>query len=86
MLIGFNFKRGLLVLLFAVAMLPTSAQAITTEVAKKCNVLLAKQFPPRQSANPAAGSSKGSAQDQRDYFKKCVDNGGNPPEGNADKK
>ena len=55
----------------------THASAITVEVAKKCNVLLEKQFPPRQAGNPAAGSAKGSSQDQRDFFKKCVDNGGN---------
>src|SRR5690348_9782631 len=61
----------------AIVMLPTGASAITAEVAKKCNVLLEKAFPPRQPGNPAAGSSKGTAQDQRSYFKKCVDNGGN---------
>jgi len=64
---------------------PTGAQAITADVAKKCNLLMEKQFPPRQPGNPAAGSSKGSAKDQRDYFKKCVDNGGNM-DGAADKK
>lgn len=32
---------------------------------------------PRQPANPAAGSAKGSGQVQREFFKKCVDNGGN---------
>jgi hypothetical protein len=86
MLTDRRFRQGAMVLLFATAALqPMSANAITVEVAKKCNVLLAKQFPPRQGGNPAAGSSKGSAQDQRDYFKKCVDSGGNP-DGNADKK
>jgi hypothetical protein len=80
-----KFKWGTLAVLAAVALQPTRAQAITVEVAKKCNVLLAKQFPPRQAGNPAAGSSKGSAKDQRDYFKKCVDNGGNV-DGAAEKK
>jgi hypothetical protein len=80
-----KFKWGTLAVLAAVASQPTRAQAITVEVAKKCNVLLAKQFPPRQAGNPAAGSSKGSAKDQRDYFKKCVDNGGNV-DGAAEKK
>ena len=32
---------------------------------------------PRQAGNPAAGSAKGSSQDEREFFKKCVDNGGN---------
>ncbi|MFT4115662.1 hypothetical protein [Bradyrhizobium sp.] len=61
----------------ATLMLPTNASAITVEVAKKCNGLVEKQFPPRQPANPAAGSAKGSGQAQREFFKKCVDNGGN---------
>jgi len=75
---GWRFKGILFALLMlATASLPRDASAITADVAKKCNLLLAKQFPPRQPGNPAAGSSKGSSQDQRDYFKKCVDNGGN---------
>jgi hypothetical protein len=58
-------------------LLPTNAEAITVEVAKKCNALVAKQFPPRELGNPAAGSAKGSGLAERNYFKKCVDNGGN---------
>ena len=58
-------------------MAAVEASAITAEVAKKCNVLLSKEFPPREPGNPAAGSKKGTAQTQRDYFKKCVANGGN---------
>ena len=86
MLVDHKFKWGAgIVLLAAVALQPTGAQAITADVAKKCNLLMEKQFPPRQPGNPAAGSSKGSAKDQRDYFKKCVDNGGNM-DGTADKK
>lgn len=65
------------VLLAVTALFPTQASAITVEVAKKCNALLAKQFPPRQSANPAAGSTKGSGEEQRDFFKKCVASDGN---------
>jgi hypothetical protein len=60
-----------------VGLMPVSASAITAEVAKKCNALLAKEFPPREPGNPAAGSTKGTAQSQRDYFNKCVANGGN---------
>src|SRR6516164_11404440 len=40
--------------LAAAALLPTGVGAITAEVAKKCNLLLQKQFPPRQADNPAA--------------------------------
>ena len=86
MLVDHKFKWGAgIVLLAAIALQPTGAQAITADVAKKCNLLREQQFPPRQPGNPAAGSSKGSAKDQRDYFKKCVDNGGNV-DGAADKK
>jgi hypothetical protein len=75
---GWKFKGMLFApLILPAALAPNGASAITVEVAKKCNVLLEKQFPPRQPGNPAAGSSKGSSQDQRDFFKKCVDNGGN---------
>lgn len=54
-----------------------SASAITVEVAKKCDALTNKAFPPKQIGNPASGSAKGTAQVQRDYFNKCVSNGGN---------
>jgi hypothetical protein len=57
-------------------LMPTDAGAISVDVAKKCNALLAKQFPPIEPGNPAAGSAKGNGQAERDYFKKCVDNGG----------
>jgi hypothetical protein len=53
------------------------AAAITVEVAKKCNALTAKAFPPREIGNPAAGYAKGSVQDQHAYFSKCIANGGN---------
>ncbi len=66
------------------ALLPTSASAISVEVAKKCNILVAKEFPPRQAGNPAAGSAKGSGLAQREFFNKCVENGGNM-ETSADK-
>ena len=75
---NWNFKSAAVALVFmAAALMPTGVRAIDVEVAKKCNALLAKEFPPRQAGNPAAGSAKGSGLDQRNYFKKCVDNGGN---------
>jgi len=80
-----KFRMILLaVLLATTAFLPTRASAITLEVARKCNALLAKQFPPREPANPAAGSAKGSGQQERDFFKKCVENDGKM-DGTADK-
>jgi hypothetical protein len=66
-----------LALIFATfASIPGPASAITAEVARKCNALTARQFPPREPGNPAAGSTKGSGRAQYDYFNKCVANGG----------
>jgi hypothetical protein len=61
---------------FAMGSIPDRASAITAELAKKCNALTAKQFPPREPGNPAAGSTKGSGRSQHEYFNKCVANGG----------
>ena len=61
----------------ATIVLPTAAKAVTADVAKKCSALMAKEFPPREPGNPAAGSAKGNGQAARDYYKKCVDNDGN---------
>jgi hypothetical protein len=54
-----------------------SVSAVTAELAKKCEALTAKAFPPREVGNPAAGSAKGTGLAERDYFNKCVTNGGN---------
>lgn len=70
-------KTAIVLLIAAAGLAPTGASAVTVEVAKKCSALMEKEFPPRQSGNPAAGSAKGSSQVQRDYFNKCVTNGGN---------
>jgi hypothetical protein len=56
--------------------IPTDAYAVTAEVARACDALVAKTFPPRVVGNPAAGSAKGTAKDQQDFFRKCVANGG----------
>jgi hypothetical protein len=82
--VKWKFRGGLFtLLLLAAALVPNAASAISAEVAKQCNVLLGKQFPPRQAGNPAAGSAKGNAQAERDYFKKCVDNGGKMDDASA---
>jgi len=52
------------------------AHAISAQVARACDALVAKAFPPRQKGNPASGSAIGNAKDQRDYFNKCLANGG----------
>jgi hypothetical protein len=61
----------------SVASATNNASAVTAEVAKKCSVLAANEFPPRVIGNPAAGRARGTPQDQRDYFNSCVASGGN---------
>ncbi|TMJ82458.1 MAG: hypothetical protein E6G76_23505 [Alphaproteobacteria bacterium] len=53
-----------------------SASAISGAVGRKCAALTAKAFPPRVPGIPAAGLAKGTVQDERAYFNKCVANGG----------
>jgi hypothetical protein len=73
-----QFKGAIFVAVFlAACSISDAARAVSVEVAKKCNVLTAKAFPPREIGNPAAGSAKGTAQTQREYFNKCVANEGN---------
>jgi len=62
-----------------------SALAITAEVARKCGALADLAYPPREPGNPAAGHLNGTSQDVRDYFNKCVIDGGKVPDGQAPK-
>jgi hypothetical protein len=73
--------------LIGLSYLPTaqSASAVSAEVAKKCGALTDTAYPFRAPGNPAAGRTLGTAQDVRDYYNKCVANGGNVP-GQAPKK
>jgi hypothetical protein len=71
------------VFFIAVGPMATGASAITAELAKSCEILTAKAFPPRQEGNPAAGSAKGTAQSQRAYYNKCVANGGKVDDGGS---
>ena len=64
----------------AIGLVSGSASAITVELARKCNAMVATVFPPRVPGNPAAGSEKGSGRQMQDYFKKCVENQGKMPE------
>jgi hypothetical protein len=75
-MVKLEFRWILLALFLGTGLLTNPAAAITVEVAKKCNLLVAKAFPPVQPGNPAAGS-KGKSPDAQAYFRKCVDNGGN---------
>jgi hypothetical protein len=65
---------GVALALFALLALLTlhPATAITAELAKKCDALVATAFPPRQLGNPAAGNAKGNSKAQRDYYRQCV--------------
>jgi hypothetical protein len=54
-----------------------AASAVTAEVARKCDILTAKAFPPRVPGNPAAGLVHGTGREASEYFRKCVDNAGN---------
>ena len=74
-----NLKFGCALLALAciaLSLIPGSVSAITSEVARKCRILTATEFPPRTPGNPAAGSTKGSGREQYEYFNKCVANGG----------
>jgi len=46
------------------------------ELARKCDALTAKAFPPVEPGNPAAGSTKGSGLEAQSYFRKCIANDG----------
>jgi hypothetical protein len=73
-----KFAGALVVLVYiVVGPMTNRASAVSVEVAKKCNALAAKAFPPRVTGNPAAGSAEGNGRAKQDYFNKCVANGGN---------
>jgi hypothetical protein len=77
-----KLKYGtVLVTLICISYLLTAqnACAVSVEVAKKCRALTDTAYPFRVPGNPAAGRTLGTAQDVRDYFNKCVANGGNVP-------
>ncbi|MGY4478074.1 hypothetical protein [Bradyrhizobium sp. USDA 3364] len=69
---GFAMAAAVMVVSSAIA----PAHAIDVQVARACDALVAKAFPPRQPGNPASSSASGNAKVQRDYFNKCVANGG----------
>jgi hypothetical protein len=55
----------------------SSASVVTAEVAKRCEALTAKAYPPLVPGNPAAGTAKGTGPAERKYYSNCVENGGN---------
>ncbi len=60
-----------------VGAMTVGASAETVEVARKCDALTAKAYPPRVIGNPAAGSAYGTGLSEHNYYQKCVANGGN---------
>ena len=74
-----KLKRTALVTLICLAhsLMARNALAITAELAKKCGALTEMVYPLRVPGNPAAGRTRGTAQEVRDYFNKCVASGGN---------
>jgi hypothetical protein len=54
----------------------TNASAETVEVARKCDALTAKAYPPQVIGNPAAGSAYGTGLTEQAYYQKCVAKGG----------
>ncbi len=78
MLVNLKFGSALVAsICIALGPMTNSASAVTAEVAKKCEALTTKAYPPRAVGNPAAGSAKGTGRAERDYFNKCMANGGN---------
>jgi hypothetical protein len=78
-----NLKYGIALIVLSGLVHPLmmrSTFAVPVEVAKKCGVLSAKAFPPRIPGNPAAGLARGSAREASEYFRKCVESGGNMDE------
>lgn len=75
-----KLKHGITLIMLtwlAVPIVMRGAFAVTAEVAKKCDGLTAKAFPARVPGNPAAGLTHGTGREAQEYFKKCVDSGGN---------
>jgi hypothetical protein len=73
-----KYRTALVVLIWlALPVMTRGAFAETVEVAKKCDLLTARAFPPRELGNPAAGLTHGSAREASEYFRKCIENGGN---------
>ena len=71
-----KFLTALPVLIW-IGLMTIGASAETVEVARKCDALTAKAYPPRVIGNPAAGSAYGTGPSEHDYYQKCVANGGN---------
>jgi hypothetical protein len=81
MLANLKFKGALfgLTCIMAFASTTDRALALSAEVAKKCNELLAITYPPLVVGNPAAGR-KGTVKERNEHYRKCIKNGSKIPE------
>jgi hypothetical protein len=80
MFANLEFNARLIGIVFIIiAPMNNSALAVSARIAKQCEGLTAKAFPPREIGNPAAGSAKGTGRDEQAYFKKCIANKGKMP-------
>jgi hypothetical protein len=78
MLVNLKSRSALAVFAcLAVGTSASSAFAVTAEVAKRCEALTTKAYPPLVPGNPAAGSVKGTGAAERKYYSNCVAHGGN---------
>jgi hypothetical protein len=60
-----------LLICVGIGLTTNGASAMSVEVAKRCGAQTAKEFPPREPGNPAAGHAKGTESSQ-EYYKKCL--------------
>jgi hypothetical protein len=51
---------------------PAATSGATVEVAKKCQDLTAKAYPPLVAGNPAAGSANGMVETKEVYYSNCI--------------
>jgi hypothetical protein len=72
-----NVKFGWILVALVCFTVAPSASAVTAKVAKRCDALTAKAYPPRVVGNPAAGLAKGTVRSERRYFNTCVAKNGN---------
>lgn len=75
MLAKMKFWSVILASLFIISK-PINAFAISLEVARKCNALTSRAYPPLVPGNPAAGRANGNGQTVRNYFNRCIAHGG----------
>ncbi len=69
-------KLSTVLICIALGSMTNGALAVSVEIARKCDALVAKAYPPRQPGNPAAGLANGTGSEAQSYYQKCVANGG----------